>query len=63
MRKRFKVTCPKCGGHSVCGWYDERGLIYHVKCAECGNHHEVVNLKYVEAFPDWFEVSEEEVND
>ena len=63
MPKRFKPECPYCGSHEILGWYDEQGIRYHVECADCGAHKEVFNIKYIEAFPDWFEILDEEETD
>lgn len=59
MPKYFKAKCPNCGSQRIVGWYDEQGLKYHVECIKCGYRDEAVNVKYVEAFPEWFEIIEE----
>lgn len=60
MRKQYECTCPECGGHDISGWYDEQAVRYIIQCNECGHWNSVMNIKYAEAFPDWFELFEEE---
>lgn len=61
MPEYFKAKCPNCGSQRIVGWYgyDEQGLQYHVECTKCGYRDETVNIKCVEAFPEWFEIIEE----
>lgn len=65
MRKRIKSKCPHCGSNDISGWYNEHCVRYVIKCNECGAIHEVANIKFVEAFPEWFEILDdvEETND
>lgn len=63
MRKNVEVTCPHCGSHNVSGWYNEHLIRYTIHCNDCGGHEEVMNIKFVDAFPKWFEIFEEKTDD
>lgn len=65
MRKRIKPECPYCGSHDLSGWYNEHCVRYVIQCNECGRIDEVANIKFVEAFQEWFEILDdvEEAND
>ena len=56
MRKHVKPECPYCGSHDISGWYNEHNIEYVVRCNECGATDYVANIKFIEAFPKWFEI-------
>ncbi len=58
MRKCFIVTCPACGSNHVSAWYDEERVRYAIRCNECDYEESVLNIKFAEAFPEWFELFE-----
>ncbi len=60
MAKKIRVKCPRCGSGNVSGWYAADTMHYIIQCNDCHNHHEVLNIKFVEAFPKWFEIKDDD---
>lgn len=58
MLKYIKVKCPECGNPYVSGWRNEHDMQFVIRCEACGHLEKVFDMKFVEAFPDWFEVED-----